>query len=78
MVNRDPEQTLATRIQLHGARAAGKMTAREVNGADPSVANTFEQPGQIATRGFDQRVKGDSVDIDFPPHSFTVLELELA
>jgi alpha-L-arabinofuranosidase len=77
VVNRDPEQTLATRIQLHGARATGKMIAREVNGADPSVANTFEQPGQIATRGFDQRVKGDSVDIDFPPHSFTVLELEL-
>jgi alpha-N-arabinofuranosidase len=78
VVNRDPEQSLATRILLHGAQARGRMTAREVNGADPSVINTFEQPDQIAVRSFEQRVKGDGIDIDFPPHSFTVLEVDLA
>ena len=78
VVNRDPEHALATRVALHGGRASGRMTGHEVNGAHPGVINTPEQPGQISVRRFEQRVRGDDFDITFPPHSFTVLELDLA
>jgi alpha-L-arabinofuranosidase len=78
VVNRDPERILPTRIQLHTAKATGKMTGHEVNGAHPGVVNTFEQPNEIGVRRFEQRVKGDVIEVSFPPHSFTVLEMDLA
>ena len=78
VVNRDPGRALATRIQLHGAAARGKLTGHEVNGADPGVVNTAEHPGQISVRRFEQRVRGDGLDLTFPPHSFTVLEIPLS
>jgi alpha-N-arabinofuranosidase len=77
VVNRDPERTLPTRIDLFGAEADGTMIVHEVNGANPEATNTFEAPDAVTARRHEQQVKGDSIEVALAPHSFTTLEVEL-
>lgn len=78
VINRDPDQPIATRIHLQGARATGTMTAHEVSGDKPDSANTFVQPDCVGVRTSRHHVDGEEIDVSFPPHSFTVLEVQLA
>lgn len=77
VVNRDPERTLPTRIDLFGAEVDGTMIVHEVNGPDPEATNTFEAPDAVTVRRHEQAVKGAGIEVAFPPHSFTTLEVGL-
>jgi alpha-L-arabinofuranosidase len=78
VVNRDPGSSIATQIHLHGAELTGTMTIREVNGASPAAVNTAEQPDQVSVRTSTREVKGATIDVEFAPHSVTILEADLS
>ncbi|MGH3188406.1 MAG: alpha-N-arabinofuranosidase [Streptosporangiaceae bacterium] len=78
VVNRDPGRALATRIRLLDAEAAGVMTVHEVNGDDPEAVNSFAHPHAVTARRSKHEVTGGDIDVTFAPHSFTVLEVQLA
>jgi alpha-N-arabinofuranosidase len=78
VVNRDPERTLATRIRLRDAAATGTMTVHEVNGSLPEAANSFAHPDDVSANISKHEVGGEHIDISFAPHSFTLLEVDLA
>jgi len=78
VVNRDPGRALATRIRLDGAQASGAMTVHEVTGERPDAVNSLAQPDRVSAHSSKRDVAGDVIDVTFPPHSFTVLEVQLA
>ena len=78
MVNRDPRRSIRTRIRLLDATATGVMGVYEVNGDSPEAVNSFTRPDAVSVRESKREVDGEHVDIAFAPHSFTVLEMQLA
>ena len=78
VVNRDPGQALDTRIHLTGARAAGPVVVHEVTGDSPEVSNSATEPDVVTTVSTKRDVGGGDLDLRFPPHSFTLLEVQLA
>jgi alpha-L-arabinofuranosidase len=78
VVNRDPEQALDTRIRLDGARAAGPLVVHEVTGDHPEASNSAAEPDAVTTVTVERERSGGELDIRFPPHSFTLLEVQLA
>lgn len=74
VVNRDRERALATTIQLVDAAATG-VTAYEVNGANPDVFNSFEQPEAVRVQERHLNLGGSRFEYTFPAHSVTVLRL---
>jgi len=78
VVNRDPRRSIRTRIRLLDAAATGVMGVHEVNGDSPDTVNSFTRPDAISVRNAKREVDGEHVDIAFSPHSFTVLEMQLA
>ena len=78
VVNRDPEQALDTRIQLSGARAAGPVIVHEVTADTPGTSNSPAVPDAVTTVSTKRDASGDVLDTRFPPHSFTLLEVQLA
>ena len=78
VVNRDPRQAIPTRVRLHDAKATGVMTVHEVTGDGPDAVNTFARPNAVSVHYAKREVDGENVDITFPPHSFTLLEVQLA
>jgi alpha-N-arabinofuranosidase len=77
VVNRDPGQTLDTRIHLSGARVAGPVVVHEVTGDSPEVSNSAAEPDVVTTVSTKRDVGGGDLDLRFPPHSFTLLEVQL-
>src|SRR5882724_9974700 len=78
VVNRDPRRSIRTRIRLFDATATGVMGVHEVTGDSPDTVNSFTRPDAISVRNAKREVDGEHVDIAFSPHSFTVLEMQLA
>ena len=67
VVNRDPDQAIATRIRLHDAKATGVMTVHEVTGDRPEAANTFARPDAVSVHNSKREVDGEHVDITLRP-----------
>ena len=78
VVNRDPDQALDTRIRLDGAQAAGPLVVHEVTGDRPEASNSAAQPDAVTAVKAKREMNGGELDIRFPPHSFTLLEVQLA
>jgi alpha-N-arabinofuranosidase len=78
VVNRDPRRSIRTRIRLLDARATGVMGVHEVTGDSPDAVNSFTRPDAVSVRNSKREVDGVHVDIAFAPHSFTVMEMQLA
>jgi alpha-L-arabinofuranosidase len=78
VVNRDPDQAIATRVRLHDTRATGVMTVHEVTGHSPGAVNTSACPDAVSVHTSKREVEGGHIDITFSPHSFTLLEVPLA
>lgn len=77
VVNRDREQALTTMIHLGDRQALPGIQVYEVNGADPGIFNSFEQPRavDIQTRLLD--ASGHHIEYTFPAHSLTLLKLHI-
>jgi alpha-N-arabinofuranosidase len=78
VVNRDRDRAHPTTIQLTDGATMSEMVAYEVNGADPEMVNSFEQPHAVDVQEHRLDQKGQSIVYTFAPHSFTLLCVHLA
>jgi alpha-L-arabinofuranosidase len=78
VVNRDREQSHQTTIQLSNGETASNIVAYEVNGQEPEVVNSFEQPHAVDVQEHHLDLQGKGgFDYTFPPHSITLLRLSI-
>jgi alpha-L-arabinofuranosidase len=54
------------------------MIVHQVTRESPDAVNTFARPDAVSVRNAKRELDGEHVDITFSPHSFTVMEMELA
>lgn len=78
VVNRDRDNAHPTTIQLTDEATMTEVVAYEVNGADPTTVNSFEQPHAVDIHEHRLDQQGQSISYSFPPHSFTLLSVHLA
>lgn len=78
VVNRDRDQALTALIHLGGRQAAPGIRVYEVNGADPQIFNSFEQPRAVDIQARSLDLSGQRFEYTFPAHSLTLLELRIA
>ncbi|MBI2941340.1 MAG: alpha-N-arabinofuranosidase [Chloroflexi bacterium] len=77
VVNRDRDRDWPTTIHVVDRGVDGGV-AYEVNGRDPKVRNSFEEPDAVVVRERPLAVAGQRFEYTFPAHSTTVLCLELS
>jgi alpha-N-arabinofuranosidase len=77
VVNRDPERAIPTTVQLADGAVVAEVVAYELNGADPSVVNSFERPDAVGVR--EQRLSpgAERFEYTYPAHSVTLLRLRV-
>lgn len=78
VVNRAPDTAVTATLDLGHAEATGTLTSHLVHAPSPELANSFEQPDAVTVHTTKSQVKGGQLEQEFPPHSYTVLTLELA
>ncbi len=78
VVNRSRDEAIATTVDLQGRSLAGELTVFEVNGADPSTMNSFQQPDAVGVQTRRIAASGCSFEYTFPAHSLTLLRGQLA
>jgi alpha-N-arabinofuranosidase len=78
VVNRSPDQDLPTCIALDGHSLTGELVAYEVNGPDPGVRNSFDQPNAVDVRTRRLQIGADPLEYTFPAHSVTLLRGQLS
>jgi alpha-L-arabinofuranosidase len=77
VVNRSPDSAVRTTVSLGGAVASGQVTTWRVDGADPRASNDFDHPDEVTVTTRRRTAKADQLEEDFPPHSLTLLDVEL-
>ena len=75
VVNRSPDEDLQAHIELGANPPGGEWTAYEVNGTEPGVRNSFEQPDAVQVRTHHVRIGSEYT---FPAHSVTLLRGKLS
>jgi len=76
VVNRDRDAAQTATLQFADAVATG-VDAHEVNGADPSAQNSFEEPEAVKIERRSLDLSGQSFDYTFPAHSVTMLRFKM-
>jgi alpha-N-arabinofuranosidase len=76
VVNRDPDAAVTARIDL-GGMTAGQVTSHLVHGPNPQAMNSFDAPEEVTVLTKQAAGNGSELEHEFPPHSFTVLQLDL-
>jgi alpha-N-arabinofuranosidase len=77
VVNRAPEATVHATVTLGGAIVDGQVTTMRVDAASPDARNDFDRPDAVTVREERRTLKADQLEEDFPPHSLTLLVVEL-
>jgi alpha-L-arabinofuranosidase len=77
VVNRQRDLAVTTRIDLQGRAFDGPLTVYEVNAADVSATNSFDQPELVGVRSRQLESTGSRVEHTCPAHSLTVIRARL-
>jgi alpha-N-arabinofuranosidase len=77
VVNRSPDQAVRATVSLEGAVVSGEVVAHLVTAASPEAGNSFEHPDEVTVRDTRTSTKAQEFEHEFPPHSFTLLDVEL-
>jgi alpha-N-arabinofuranosidase len=78
VVNRHHDLAVTARIDLHGRVLDGPLAVHEVNAADVSATNSFEQPELVGVQSRQLESTGSSVEHTFPAHSLTIIRCRLS
>ena len=78
VVNRSPDKTMETQIELNSGRFDGKTRIVTINGQDIKVENTFEKPNQVQAEERFVTILGKTAAYEFEPHSVTALICPIA
>jgi alpha-L-arabinofuranosidase len=73
VVNRSPDKTLETQIELNSGRFDGKTRVVTINGQDVKAENTFEKPDRVQSEERFITILGKTTTYEFEPHSVTAL-----
>lgn len=78
VINRSPDQSLTTAVQLDGHSLAGEVWAHEVNGPELETRNSFDEPDRVGVQTRRLAGGGDGrLEYTFPAHSVTLLRGQL-
>jgi len=77
VVNRDVERSHTSTIHLTDTSLPNAIEVYEVNGADPTVSNSFESPQAVKIQEKKLDRTGEVLQYDFPAHSLTMLRMLL-
>ena len=64
-------------VSLGGAVASGQVTTWRVDGPGVTASNDFDRPDAVSVTQQRRTTKADQLEEDFPPHSLTLLDVEL-
>jgi alpha-N-arabinofuranosidase len=78
VVNRDLERAHETTIQFADAVTLDTVVAYEVNGSDPSITNSFDQPLAVDVHSLQLTTDTHNLQYTFPAHSLTILRVRIA
>jgi alpha-N-arabinofuranosidase len=76
VVNRHHDQAVTARVEVLGA-FDGPVEIHEVNAADVSATNSFEEPELVGVRSRQLESAGSTFEHAFPAHSLTVIRARL-
>src|SRR5690349_2699293 len=76
VVNRHPDQAIATEFELEDKQFSGVVDATEVNGPDVKAENNFDS---VAVKPVPRpaTAQGKTMHYSFPPHSYTMIRAKL-
>jgi alpha-L-arabinofuranosidase len=77
VVNRAPQAAVRATVTIGGAAAGGRVTTWRVEAQSPDTRNDFDRPDEVTVREERRALEAGRLEEAFPPHSLTVLELEL-
>jgi alpha-N-arabinofuranosidase len=78
VVNRRKEGDLTGSVELAGRRAKPGGRAFQITGASPEATNTFANPHAVVTQEVKLEASGSRFEYQFPRHSISWLEFEVA
>lgn len=78
VVNRDKDSAQPVTIQLEDGVVCKSGVVSVVNADDILAVNSFEQPENVTVQERPLTVQGAAFEHTFPPHSFTMVRLQLA
>jgi alpha-L-arabinofuranosidase len=78
VVNRRKEGDVVGSVELAGLRAKPGGRAFQISGTNPEAMNTFTNPRAVVTQEVKFEASGSRFRYQFPPHSISWLEFEVA
>ncbi len=78
VVNRHRTEAMETRIQARDAALPESVTLHRLWHEDPFARNTVVAPNAVQPTTEVVRLAGDGIELALPPHSWTLIELDLA
>lgn len=77
VVNRHRDEAMTTGIRLRDTQPSGNITVHQLSHDDPNTRNTPERPDAVSPSTEALGPRGDALEIELPPHSYTILEIPL-
>lgn len=78
IVNRHRNDAAETALRLRDASATGDIRIQQLNHDMPDTRNTIEEPDAVVPTTSTIRPGKGELTVSLPPHSYTILELDLA
>lgn len=77
VVNRSPDSAVSTNIEADRPIAPTGGHVHLVDGPSPEASNSFAEPDRVGVRTRRLAFEGTALELTFPPHSFTCVEIPL-
>lgn len=78
VVNRSSDEAITTDIISQTGKFSGNFEVYEVNGPNIKATNNFDVENVRTVRKNDIRARGEKITYTFPPHSFTLIQGQIA
>jgi alpha-N-arabinofuranosidase len=78
VVNRSPERAIPTTLELGRAVNGNGSRIHSVAGPSPMAANSFAETNRVGVTTQPLGASGNRIEVVFPRHSISCLELSLA
>src|SRR5258708_19632215 len=77
VVNRSPDAAISTVVTVGRPIASSGAVVHLVQGPSPEARNSFAQPDLVTVQTHTLSAGGTALELTFPPHSFSCVELPL-
>jgi len=76
-VNRSPDAAISAVVTLGRPVASTGAVVHLVDGPSPEAKNSFAEPDLVGVRTYSVPAASSELELTFPPHSFSCVELPL-